>query len=382
MATERPVQGPNSAGASHRNTLDGLRALAIVGVMFVHSGVPGFKSGWIGVDLFFVLSGFLITTLLAMESAATGSMAYLPFMVRRALRLMPAYFLYVSFVTVLIWAWPGSIRSENGGWDAVGLTAALWGYAINFVPQGGVWNGQGLTIHLWSLAVEQQYYLVWPAVFLALHRRPKALRAVAVLLAIAATASFVAAPDGLYKSAMLFTRGFSLMVASALALWVFHQPRLLSHGRFNRGVDVVGAALLVGLAVFPYKPGWSENLTRSVFVPLLVPAFAFWIARLWSVQSSGAVRRFLQRPALTYIGKISYGVYLYHEAVRIAVWGLMKPLMSGWQPGVGFLVRLAVYLLASFALAALSYEFFEKRFLRLAGRFRPPRAPAERPAAP
>jgi peptidoglycan/LPS O-acetylase OafA/YrhL len=380
-ADRLPAARPNSAGTGHRNTLDGLRALAIAGVMFVHAGVPGFKSGWIGVDLFFALSGFLITTLLAMESSATGSIAYVPFMVRRALRLMPAYFLYATFITVLIWWWPGSVRSQNDGWDAARLTAALWAYAINFVPQGGVWNGQNLTIHLWSLAVEQQYYLVWPAIFLALHKRQQALRAVAVVLAIAVTASFVAAPDGLYKTAMLFTRGFSLAVASALALWVFHQPRLLTHLRLNRLVDAIGAILLLGLAVFPYRPGWSENLTRNVFVPFLVPIFAFWIARLWSVQSTGALRRFLQQPALVYIGKISYGVYLYHEAVRVAVWDLMKPVMGGWQPGVGFVVRLAVYLAVSFALAAVSYEFFEKKFLRLAGRFRPARGAAERPAS-
>jgi peptidoglycan/LPS O-acetylase OafA/YrhL len=281
------VKTPRAADAPHRTALDGLRALAIVGVMFVHAGVPGFKSGWIGVDLFFVLSGFLITTLLAMESSATGSIAYVPFMVRRALRLMPAYFLYATFITLLIWCWPDSVRSENGGWNAAGLTAAIWGYAINFVPQGGVWNGQDLTVHLWSLAVEQQYYLVWPVVFLALHRRPNVLRWVAVALAVVTTASFVAAPDGLYKIAMLFTRGFSLVVASALALWVFHQPRLISHAAFNRLVDGLGVLLLVALAVFPYKPGWSESLTRSVFIPFLVPIFAFWIARLWVVHSDG-----------------------------------------------------------------------------------------------
>jgi len=356
--------------------LDGLRALAILGVMFVHAGVPGFKSGWIGVDLFFVLSGFLITTLLAMESSATGSIAYAPFMARRALRLMPAYFLYAIFITVLIWGWPGSVRSENGGWDAAGLTAALWGYAINFVPQGGVWNGQDLTIHLWSLAVEQQYYLVWPVIFLALHARPKALRVVAAMLAVVVTAGFVAAPDGLYKNAMLFTRGFSLVVASALALWVFHQPRLVAHASFNRLVDAIGAVLLIALAVLPYM-GWSENRIRGALIPILVPIFALWIARLWNVRSSGPLRRLLQQPALVYVGKISYGVYLYHEAVRVAVWDLLKPVMSGWQPGVGFVVRLLVYGLVSFALAALSYEFFEKRFLRLADRFRPPRAAAE-----
>lgn len=366
-------------GASHRTALDGLRALAIIGVMFVHAGAPGFRSGWIGVDLFFVLSGFLITTLLAMESSATGTIAYVPFMVRRSLRLMPAYLLYALFITLLVWCWPGSVRSENGGWNAAGFTAAIWTYTINFAPQGGIWNGQDLTVHLWSLAVEQQYYLVWPLVILALHSRAAVLRGVAVALAVATTATFVLAPDSLYKNDMLYTRGFSLVVASALALWVFHRPGLVRHAVFNRALDVVGGVLLLGLVAAPYALGWPESRMHEVFIPLLVPVFAFWIARLWSVGGDGWMRRVLQARSLVYVGKISYGVYLYHEAVRVAVWAMMKPAMAHWSPAAGFVTRMAIYFVISFALAALSYEFFEKKFLRLAGRFRPVRAGAQTP---
>lgn len=370
-----------AGGASHRTALDGLRALAIIGVMFVHAGAPGFRSGWIGVDLFFVLSGFLITTLLAMESSASGTIAYGPFMARRALRLMPAYFVYALFITMLVWCWPGSVRSANAGWNALGFTAALWTYTINFVPQGGVWNGQDLTVHLWSLAVEQQYYLVWPIVILALHSRAAVLRWLAVGLAIATTATFVLTPDSLYKNDMLYTRGFSLVVASALALWVFHRPQLVRHAVFNRALDAVGGLLLVGLALAAYAPGWPESRMHEVFIPLLVPVFAFWIARLWSVGGDGWMRRLLQSRTLVYVGKISYGVYLYHEAVRVAVWFTMKPWMAHWPAGAGFVIRMAVYFLVSFALAALSYEFFEKKFLKLTDRFRPGRARTETAAA-
>jgi peptidoglycan/LPS O-acetylase OafA/YrhL len=378
MADPGKVNKNAGGGVSHRTALDGLRAFAIIGVMLVHAGAPGFRSGWVGVDLFFVLSGFLITTLLAMESSASGTIAYAPFMVRRALRLMPAYFVYAAFITLLLWAWPGSVRSENGGWDAAGFTAALWTYTINFVPQGGIWNGQDLTVHLWSLAVEQQYYLVWPLVILALHSRAAVLRAVAVVLAVATTATFVLSPDSLYKNDMLYTRGFSLVVASALALWVFHRPGLVRHRVFNRGVDVLGALLLLGLAAAPYALGWPESRMHEVFIPLLVPVFGFWIARLWHLGGEGRWRRLLQARSLVYIGKISYGVYLYHEAVRMSVWYVMKPWMIHWPASIGFVVRMAVYFAASFALAAVSYEFFEKKFLRLAGRFRPARAKTER----
>jgi len=372
--------GPRGDGdGKHRTALDGLRALAIVSVMLFHAGCPGFRSGWIGVDLFFVLSGFLITTLLAMESAASGTVGYWRFMARRALRLMPAYVLYAVFITVLLWGAAWSVRTENGGWTATGLTTALWTYAINYVPQGGIWNGQDLTIHLWSLSVEQQYYLVWPLLFLALHRRSATLTWVASGLALAATLSFVLAPYGLHKNNLLYTRGFSLVLASALALHVFYRPGILTGAGVNRFVDILGGLLLVALFVAPYKPWWPEDRIREVLLPILVPIFGWWIARLWTVQSGSKFREVLRSRGLVYIGKISYGVYLCHEAVRVGVWSVMKPLMSDWSPAFGFVARLVVYLLLSFALASLSYECLEKRFLRFTGRFRPSRGGATKP---
>ena len=359
-----------SADAAHRTALDGIRALAIAGVMLVHAGAPGARSGWVGVDLFFVLSGFLITTLLMLEWRATGAIAWLPFMVRRALRLMPAYFLYALFITACLWLWSGSVRSVNGGWSAVGLTGALWGYAINFVPQGGIWNGQELTVHLWSLAVEQQYYLVWPLVIIALAARPRALRVVAIALAALLTLLFVVQEP---ERNMLWTRGFSLVVASALAIWTTHDTALLEKRLLQRVVDAAGIVLLALLAVLPYVAGWPEARVRLAILPLLVPVFALWVARLWHVRGHGAIRGMLQDRRLVYVGKVSYGIYLYHEAVRVGVWAWMKPLMEDWPASVGFVARLAVYALASFVLAAASYELFEKKFLRVAGRFRPRR---------
>jgi peptidoglycan/LPS O-acetylase OafA/YrhL len=366
-------------GGKHRTALDGLCALAIVSVMLFHAGCPGFRSGWIGVDLFFVLSGFLITTLLAMESSASGTIGYWRFMARRALRLMPAYVLYAVFITVLLWGAAWSVRTENGGWTATGLTTALWTYTINYVPQGGVWNGQDLTIHLWSLSVEQQYYLVWPLLFLALHKRSTALTWVASGLALAAILSFVLAPYGLYKNNLLYTRGFSLVLASALALHVYYRPGILAGVGVNRLVDILGGLLLIALFAAPYKRWWADDRIREVLLPVLVPIFGWWVARLWTVQSGSKIREILRSRSLVYIGKISYGVYLCHEAVRIGVWSVMKPLMSDWSPAVGFVVRLAIYLLLSFALAALSYECLEKRFLRFTGRFRPFRSGATKP---
>jgi len=366
-----PVVAKPSAGGNHRAALDGIRAFAIGGVMLVHAGTPGARSGWVGVDLFFVLSGFLITTLLAMEARATGGVAWGPFMVRRALRLMPAYFLYAAFITWCIWGWSGSVRTTNGAWDATGLTAALWTYTLNFVPQGGIWNGQDLSVHLWSLAVEQQYYLFWPLVLMLLLPWPRVLRVVSLMLALLFIALFIAWAPGL---TMLWTRGFSLVLASALALWAAHDASFLEWRGLQRAVDVAGVLLLIALAILPYRHGWTDNSVRTLLMPVLVPVFAMWVGRLWYVRGTGAMRTLLSDRRLVYIGKVSYGIYLYHEAVRVGVWYWLKPLMADWPPAVGFVTRMGLYAGLSFVLAALSYEFFEKKFLRYADRFRPRRA--------
>lgn len=371
LPAARAAGAKPGANAVHRTALDGIRAFAIGAVMLVHAGAPGARSGWVGVDLFFVLSGFLITTLLAMEMRATGGVAWVPFMARRALRLMPAYFLYAAFVTWCIWGWGGSMRSTSGPWTAAGLTAALWTYTINFAPQGGIWNGQDLTVHLWSLAVEQQYYLFWPLVIIALARWPRALRFVAVGLAAAFIALFIAQAPGL---AMLWTRGFSLVLASALALWAAHDASFLEWRALQRGVDAAGVVLLAALTVLPYCPGWTDNATRTLLIPMLVPVFAMWVGRLWYVRGGGAMRALLQDRRLVYVGKVSYGIYLYHEAVRVGVWYWLKPHMDGWPQSIGFVTRFVIYAAISFVLAALSYELVEKQFLRYADRFRPRRA--------
>lgn len=364
------MTGPLDQGG-HRQTLDGLRALAIAAVMLFHSGVPGFRSGWVGVDLFFVLSGFLITTLLMDEVDRTGTLHWPHFMARRALRLMPAYAVYAGLVTLAIWWWPGSVHETQSGWTAAGFTAALWGYAINFVPQGGVWNGQGLTVHLWSLAMEQQYYLVWPVLVLLLRRRPMLLLALALALGAAFMAAFVWWPPGMAKNAMLYTRGFSVVLASAAAIAAYSaQSAWFCNHWAARAVSGVGIGALVAMFATPYMLHWSEDMVRERLLPLVVPAFAIWVVRLWYLPGDSWLRKLLRNPTMVYVGQISYGIYLYHEAIRIGVWALAKPLMQGWPASVGFGVRLLIYLGLSVLVAAISYAWLERPCQRLSRRFR------------
>ena len=354
--------------AERVQSLDAVRAIAIFAVLFVHAGMPGFEAGWLGVDLFFALSGFLITTLLLSEHARTGGIAYGGFLLRRALRLMPAYLLYVSVVTYGIWGWAGSVRSDHGGWTPLGYTLSLWTYANNFAPQGGLWNGQIVAVHLWSLAVEQQYYLVWPLVVIALAARPRALLLAGSVLTIASIAAFVFTPPGLYKMSLLPTRGFTLVLSSTAAVAAFHGRERLASLPW-RGITFAGMVLVLIAFGLSASHAWTEGEVRDRLLPLLSLCFVAWTVALWYLPLPRRLAPWMLHPAVRYVGEVSYGVYLYHELVRVAVWSYAKPAMASWPAAAGYLTRLAIYIGLSIALAALSYEGMERRFLAMRLRF-------------
>lgn len=353
----------------HVQGLDAVRAIAIVGVLLVHAGTPGFQAGWLGVDLFFALSGFLITTLLLSEHERSGDISYRRFLMRRFLRLVPAYLLYVVVVTYGIWGWSGSVRTETDGWTATGYTIALWTYVNNFAPLGGIWNGQVVTLHLWSLAVEQQYYLIWPLMVIGLAKRPKALLAAAAVLSLAAVVTFALTPDSLYKASLLPTRGFTLVLASTAAIAAMQYRHLIPQLPWKL-IHIVGGALVLIAFGLSAADVWSENQVRDRLLPALSTVFVLWIVRLWYLPLPPRTAPFLLNPAIRYVGEISYGIYLYHQLIRIAIWYYGKPIMADWPSSLGYITRLLLYIGVSIAVATLSYELFEKRFLKMRGRFR------------
>lgn len=150
----------------YRPELDGLRALAVIAVMLHHTFVDAAPSGHLGVDLFFVLSGFLITRLALEEHARTGSLDLRAFWRRRAYRLLPA--LLLALPIVLLWGWVigGQVREQTitGSW-----TSLL--YVTNWARATGAIDTAGLMTHAWSLAIEEQFYLLWPLLLVWLLRR-------------------------------------------------------------------------------------------------------------------------------------------------------------------------------------------------------------------
>jgi peptidoglycan/LPS O-acetylase OafA/YrhL len=239
----------------------------------------------------------------------------------------------------------------------------------NFAPLGGIWNGQVVTLHLWSLAVEQQYYLIWPLMVIGLARRPKALLLTAATLSLAAVLTFVLTPDSLYKASLLPTRGFTLVLASTAAIAAAQYRHAIAELPW-RLINILGAVLVLIAFILSASNVWSENQVRDRLLPALSTVFVLWIVRLWYLPLLPSTAPFLLNPAIRYIGEISYGIYLYHQLVRVAIWHFGKPAMADWPATLGYVTRLLLYIGLSIAVAALSYELFEKRFLRMRGRFR------------
>lgn len=355
----------------HIKSLDGVRALAILLVLGFHAGTPGFQAGWLGVDLFFCVSGFLITTLLLEEHSNTGAVNLKNFWMRRFLRLLPSYYLYVVAITLVMWFWSGSVRQERAGWSPLEFTLSLWFYGMNFPPLGGIWNGQQTTNHLWSLAIEEQYYLLWPLLFTLLISIRQRLEIVSWCLVVFSLALFLM----LYQEQrlMLYTRGISLFFASALAITVFRwKSRLTSSGAPKTSNRIFMMALICSAVAFGAAATGklTEVILAYYVLPFLVVLYTCFVASLWYVGAEGWLNSFLSSRVLVYVGKISYGIYLYHQAARLFVWEFGSGALAFLPNYMAYGVKLTVYVLLSVGVAHISFYYFESRFLRLKNRFR------------
>jgi peptidoglycan/LPS O-acetylase OafA/YrhL len=312
-----------------------LRAIAIILVLLVHTHVAVFPGGAIGVDIFFVLSGYLITTILVGEIERTGTINLKNFFARRALRLMPALLLLclVQFARAPFSMHPSQVREAT----LVGiLYLQNWNVIFQWAPNPDL---MGPT---WSLAIEEQFYWIWPiALLLVFKRQPRAwLIAALVVMLVARAASWRQEPVILQQT---FLRPCGLLIGCLLAL----TPQLRAIKPKFWALPALIAAT-IALALFT-----NETALPSL---MLAPLAASMIAAGMILYAKPDC--FLAAAPLRYVGKISYGLYLYHMPVLI----LAK---SPKLPHVPEVALIAV----SFAAAALSYEFVEKPILGLKARF-------------
>ena len=344
----------------HRPALDGLRGLAILLVLLSHMPNLGLNGGFYGVDLFFVLSGFLITSLLLEEWRATGAISLKAFYARRALRLLPALVVVLA-VAIALSAWKDS-PAEAAAMRKTALITLL--YSANWFKAFRALPSEVLS-PAWSLSIEEQFYLLWPLLLVTLlrlgaSRRVTAGIVIALLLGAAAARAALWRPDEAGVQRVFFgtdTHADGLLCGVLGAL-------LMSWGEGPQAPGMLRAVnwsahLFLGFLV-TFLKGWPFDrwLLQWGYLPMNLASAVLVICLVTSPWPG--LRVMFQFAPLVWTGRVSYGIYLWHIVVFWMLGRLGLDLGWGyWPAAVGL----------TFALAAVSYAVVERPLLRLKRRF-------------
>jgi len=337
----------------YQPALDGLRAFAVASVMLYHAGLHWVVGGYLGVDLFFVLSGFLITSLLVQEWAGNGRIDFKAFWIRRARRLLPALgVVMLGIVTyAAVFAAPGEVDTiRNDGLAALGYVAN-WRFIFSGQSYFAQFTQPSPLKHMWSLAIEEQFYLLWPLIVfgvLAIWRSIRVLvvACVAMILGSALLMAILYHP-GQDPSRVYYgtdTRAQSLVMGALVGVL------LLMHGpiRSRAGLLAVRTAAWVG-AVYTVWLWWrmserTDMLYRGGFLTASLAVIAI-IASVTQPER-GWLGAFLSLAPLRFVGRISYGLYLWHWPVYLT----LTETRTGISGNALLFLRLGVT--AAFALAS------------------------------
>src|SRR3954469_6227997 len=333
-----------------RPDIEGLRAVAIAAVLLCHAGLGFAAGGYVGVDVFFVISGFLITRLLLGEVSRTGSVSLPRFYARRVKRLLPLSALLLATVAVLSLILFSPVRAGEVAADIVSCATytANWHFAAQSVDYFAQGAEPSPVQHIWSLAIEEQFYLVWPALLLAItwvwRRRGTSARPVlCVALGVILVVSFVFnlryvqdQPAAAYFST--FGRAWELALGAALA--VLGDLRLRRAPALAIGWLGIGA---IAYATFAFGAETPFPGTAAL-VPTLGAAALILAGASWQAQGRWGSAALLSLPPFRYVGRISYAWYLWHWPALIfavAIWGTLSPLAglavvaASWLPPAG-----------------------------------------------
>jgi peptidoglycan/LPS O-acetylase OafA/YrhL len=352
------VPRPVTSSQRYIGGLDGIRALAVLCVIAYHLNVPGAGGGMLGVGVFFTLSGYLITDLLLSHWHHHGNLGLAGFWLRRARRLLPALFLMLGVVSVWVALFD---TSQLAAVRRQVLAATVYVSNWSTIAQHGSYFARFATPlpldHLWSLAIEEQFYLLWPWLLLAgiwLLRNRIAL-ALATLAAAALSAWAMGHlyhpgydPTRVYEGTD--TRACGLLVGAALAMvWPARAPNLPAHRRLTKLLDAAGIAGLLAILAL----AWRTNVFSAFLYPygfaLLALATAALVAAI--VNPSSRLSPVLGWAPLRWIGVRSYGIYLWQWPIIV----LASPSVSTFD-----LPRAAGEVAATLLVASLSWRFVEE----------------------
>lgn len=338
----------------YRPEIDGLRAFAVLPVIFFHAGITVFSGGFVGVDIFFVISGYLITTILLNEMEQQ-QFSLVNFYERRVRRIIPSLFFVMLVTTVVAYF----LLPPNRMLDYTQSLMAIVVFSSNilFWQESGYWgavNELKPMLHTWTLAIEEQYYLLFP-LFLMLTWRLRAKRIFALLMIISTVSFALAVLFSTSKPVLNFfllpTRGWELAVGSIAAFILVYQGNVVRGPLFNRpireGLSLAGL-LLILIAVFVFD---EETPFPSQYT--LVPTLGTLLIIIFTT-SETLVAKVLQWRLFVGVGLISYSAYLWHQPVFALAREVSKS-----KPDTSTFLALS---LLSLCLAALSWKFIEAPF--------------------
>jgi peptidoglycan/LPS O-acetylase OafA/YrhL/lysophospholipase L1-like esterase len=361
---DREVLSRDSS-AGYRPALDGIRAVAVLAVIAYHLGYRWIPGGFIGVDVFFVLSGYLITSLLLAEHARRGRIDLRAFWFRRARRLLPALLVMVAVVAVWIYLTASPYEMETRRADL--LWTVFYASNWHFIASGQDYFAQFMSAspvrHTWSLAIEEQFYLAWPLLVAGAlwvgRRRPGAvavLSIVGIVLSVAAMALLYTPGDPSRAYYGTDARIHQLLVGSLLAVFIRRSSALRIGTRVTGAVAVAAVILLLAAFGLVHDTGAAYYRGASLAVALVTAAL------VWAIEMDprGLVARLLSLRPVAWVGQISYGLYLWHWPVILAVMTIGGPLAELHGSTGLNLVRLAI----TFALTVVSFYLLEQPIRR------------------
>jgi len=357
------TDAPNKNTVQYIESFDSLRGISVILVLLLHSTYSVVKGGWIGVDLFFILSGYLITTLLENEFFKTGTISFKKFYMRRILRLLPPLIICVILAN-LLWSFTPSVEFPFANREKATLGALF--YFTNFQNSTNFNLG-----HLWSLSVEEHFYFVWPAlVILFLFKLPLKKKIICLVIFIFIVSALrVLAFNHNWSSGSLvidpyrctFCRIDSILLGALISFFLSSKKDIqFELNQSLKNVIIVTFIILLAaivLLIDLHNKYWNNGgfVFTNIFCSFIV---------LFAI--TNPTESFFSNKLFIWIGKRSYGIYVYHFPIFLALESLRKP-----HNILNYLLVFFMRFLVSILFSAIVYRYIEQPILKLKKHFKP-----------